>query len=57
MPFVPDLRSVIWRFLAFLPGVVAFTLIYLRTRRLAPLIVAHWSMDILAVLMTVQLRH
>lgn len=54
LPFIPDWRFVIWRFLAFVPGVIALTLIYLRTRRLAPLIVAHWPMDITAVLMTIQ---
>jgi membrane protease YdiL (CAAX protease family) len=54
LPFIPDLRLVIWRFVAFLPGVVAFTLVYLRTRRLAPLILAHWLMDISAAVMTIQ---
>ena len=54
-PFVPDRRFVIWHFFAFVPGVIAFTLIYLRTRRLAPLIAAHWRMDITGALMTLQL--
>ncbi len=54
LPFIPDLRLVIWRFVAFLPGVIALTLIYLRTRRLAPLIMAHWLMDIAAVVLTIQ---
>ena len=54
LPFIPDLRLVGWRFVAFLPGVVAFTLVYLRTRRLAPLILAHWLMDISAAVMTIQ---
>ena len=54
LPFIPDLRFVLWRFLAFLPGVIAFTLVYLRTRRLAPLILAHWLMDISAAVMTIQ---
>jgi hypothetical protein len=40
-----------WRFLAFVPGVTAFMLIYLKTRRLPPLIMAHWPMDIGAILM------
>ncbi len=52
LPFIPDWRYVAFRFLAFLPGVLVFMLIYLRTRRLAPLIVAHWPMDITAALMT-----
>jgi len=55
LPFLPDWRSVLWRFLAFVPGVTVFMLIYLKTRRLAPLIVAHWLMDIGAVLMTLRL--
>ncbi len=39
-------------FVAFLPGVLVMILIYLRTRRLAPLILAHWPMDILGAIMT-----
>jgi hypothetical protein len=52
LPFIPDWRSSLWRFLGFLPGVVSVILVYLRTRRLAPLIVSHWMMDILGMLMT-----
>ena len=52
LPFVPDWRYLAFRFLAFLPGVMMAMLIYLRTRRLAPLIVAHWPMDIVAAIMT-----
>ena len=55
LPFLPDWRSVVWRFLAFVPGVTAFMLIYLKTRRLPPLIVAHWPMDIVGALMTLHL--
>jgi membrane protease YdiL (CAAX protease family) len=54
LPFIPEWRNVVWRFLAFLPGVVVLLFIYLRTRRLAPLIVAHWSMDIIATVMTMR---
>ncbi len=50
--FVPEWRANLFRFLAFLPGCAVVTLIYMRTRRLAPLIVAHWLIDIGAVLMT-----
>jgi len=57
LPFIPDWRNAIWRFLAFVPGVIGFMLIYLRTRRLAPLIVAHWAMDIAAAVMTIQPRN
>jgi len=52
LPFMPDWRFVLYRFLAFLPAVLVMTAIYLRTRRLAPLIFAHWPMDILGAIMT-----
>ncbi len=54
LPFVPEWRNFIWRFLAFVPGIVAMMMIYLRIRRLAPLILAHWAMDIIATMMTLQ---
>ena len=54
LPFILDWRYVAWRFLAFLPGVVVFTLLYLKVRRLFPFFVAHWPMDILAVLITLK---
>jgi len=52
LPFELDLRFIVYKFLLFLPGVLVLTAIYLRTRRLAPLIVAHSMMDISAALMT-----
>ena len=52
LPFLLDWHNFLWRFTSFLPAIVALTLIYLRLRRLAPLILAHWTMDIVAVLMT-----
>jgi hypothetical protein len=55
LPFLPDWRSVLWRFLAFVPGVTALMLVYWKMRRLPPLIVAHWPMDIVAALMTLRL--
>jgi len=51
-PFVPDWKYLLYRFLAFLPGVLVVILVYMRIRRLAPLIVAHWPMDIAAAAMT-----
>lgn len=48
LPFLPDLHYVVWRFLSFLPGVLALMLIYLRTRQIRPLIVAHSIMDLAA---------
>jgi len=54
LPFLPEWHNFFWRSLAFIPGCFVFTLVYLRLRRLAPLIVAHWSMDIFATIMTLQ---
>ena len=48
LPFIPDWRYLAYRFVAFSPGVICFMLLYLRTRRLMPLIFAHWPMDIAA---------
>lgn len=52
LPFVLDARFLLFRFLGFLPGALGLMLLYWRTRRLAPLIVAHWPMDIAGALMT-----
>jgi hypothetical protein len=49
------LKYLAFRFVAFLPGVTLLTVIYLRSRRLSPLIVAHWPMDLGAVIMTLRL--
>jgi uncharacterized protein len=46
LAFIPDFRFIAFRFLAFLPGVLVMMIIYWKTRRLAPLIIAHWPMDI-----------
>jgi membrane protease YdiL (CAAX protease family) len=48
IPFMLDWKYVVWRFLFFLPGVVIACLIYLRLRQLAPLVLAHWGMDLMA---------
>jgi len=52
LPLVLDWRFIAFRTLAFMPGVFAMMAIYWRTRRLAPLIVAHWPMDIAGALMS-----
>ena len=52
IPFVPDWKFLLFRFLQFVPGVLVLMLIYLRTRRLGPLIIGHWLMDILGAIMT-----
>jgi hypothetical protein len=54
-PLVFDWHLVVFRFLQFLPLVVVFQLIYLRTRRLPRMIVMHWPMDLFAALLTLRL--
>jgi hypothetical protein len=54
LPFIADWRYLVWRFFAFVPGVIVSMTIYRRTRRLAPMIVAHWPMDIAAAIFTVR---
>jgi hypothetical protein len=55
LPFILDWKLVLWRFLAFLPGVIFLLLPSLKIRRLAPFVFAHWPMDIIAVMMTLKL--
>jgi len=55
LPFILDWKFVLWRFLAFVPGVVLLTLPSLKIRRLAPFIFAHWPMDLIALFMTLKL--
>jgi hypothetical protein len=45
-----------YMFLAFLPLSIAMLLVYLRIRRLPPLIMAHWLMDLSNVLFLYQVR-
>jgi hypothetical protein len=52
LPFIPEWRYVIWRFVMVVPGVIATMLLYLRMRRLAPFIVAQWPADLLVAWMT-----
>ena len=47
-PFIPDWRYVVYRSLMMAPIVLFFMPVYLRIRRLSPLILAHWPMDIFA---------
>ncbi len=55
LPLIFDWKSTLWRFCCFLPGELVILLIYRRTRRLPPLILAHWLMDICGALMTLKL--
>jgi len=50
LPLIFDWRYMLYRFLSFLPLAVVMTLVYLRTRRLLPLIIAHWAVDMLGIL-------
>ena len=52
LPFVPDTKYLLFRLLAFIPGVFVCMFVYLRTHRLGPLIAAHWCMDIVGAFMT-----
>jgi hypothetical protein len=54
-PLVFDWRLIVFRFLQFLPLVVVFQLIYLRTRRLPRMIIMHWPMDLFAAVLTLKL--
>ena len=49
---VLDWRFTLWRFLAFVPGVLALLLLYLRTKKLASVMVAHWILDVIAAATT-----
>jgi hypothetical protein len=51
LPFILDGRYLLFRFIGFLPGVLVAMTIYWKTRRLSPLIFAHWPMDIGGALM------
>jgi hypothetical protein len=51
-PFILDPRYLLFRILSFLPGVLVMMLIYWRTRRLLPVVIAHWPMDIAAAIIT-----
>lgn len=49
-----DFRYGLYMFFTFVPLTIAMELIYLRLRRLPPLIVAHWLMDLSSVMLMLQ---
>ncbi|MGO9336570.1 MAG: type II CAAX prenyl endopeptidase Rce1 family protein [Terracidiphilus sp.] len=51
-PFVLDWRYLAFHFLIFIPFILVWMAIYLRIRRLPPLILAHWPMDFAVSIMT-----
>jgi membrane protease YdiL (CAAX protease family) len=55
MPLRLDLRFMLWRSITPLPAMLIVVVIFIRTRRLLPLIVAHWVADAASVLILVVL--
>ncbi len=50
LPLVFDLPYMLWRFLSFLPLALVLALIYTRTKRLFPIVLAHFLMDLQLVI-------
>jgi len=55
IPLRLDLQFMLWRSITSLPAVLIVSLIFIRTRRLPPLIVAHGVADAVSVLILVVL--
>jgi membrane protease YdiL (CAAX protease family) len=55
LPLMPDWQWVAYRFASTLPIAIVVPIVYLRTRRLLPFIIAHWAVDFGSVLMLVVL--
>ncbi len=53
LPAILDGRYLLWKFLVFIPFNVLMPLLYLRMRRLTPIVVAHWGLDLLTTLFTI----
>jgi membrane protease YdiL (CAAX protease family) len=45
LPYIPDWQWLLYRFTATLPIAIVLPIVYLRSRRLLPFIVAHWALD------------
>ena len=54
LPWI-NLQHAVYLFLTFLPLTIALPLIYLRVRRLTPLIIGHWLMGLASVLFMLQM--
>jgi membrane protease YdiL (CAAX protease family) len=52
IPTLFDARYLLWRTLSFLPLCLAMATAYLRLRRLVPLVVTHWTMDLFGAIFT-----
>jgi len=53
LPFSPDWKQLIFRFLIFVPLVIVMPILYLRLRRLPSFLIAQWGMDFILTLMTI----
>ncbi len=54
LPFIPDIKVFLYLFIQMIPLVMVMQLIYLRIRRLPPLIIIHWGMDLFSALMMIR---
>ena len=54
-PFIPDGKYLVWRFIQFIGIGFLMPWLFSRIRRLRPLIITHWLMDIMSVLLTIKL--
>jgi membrane protease YdiL (CAAX protease family) len=50
LPFIPDARVFLSLFLQMVPLTMVMQLVYLRFRRLPPVILAHWGMDLFSAI-------
>jgi hypothetical protein len=53
-PFMPDGKYLVWRFIQFLGIGILMPWLFSRIRRLRPLIITHWLMDITGVVLTIK---
>ena len=53
LPVILDARFLLWRFLVFIPFNLVSSLLFLRLRRLTPIVLSHWGMDLLSTLFTI----
>jgi len=54
LPWV-NMQHALYVFLTFIPLTIALTLIYLRVRRLTPLIIGHWMMDFFSTIFMIHI--
>lgn len=54
-PFMTDGKYLVWRFIQFIGIGFLMPWLFSRIRRLRPLIITHWLMDIMSVLLTIKL--